>query len=1168
MKNLLIITVFLGSLTTFSQTLSLDTGETYAVVVGISDYQDEQIPDLRFADKDAEAFASFLRSPAGGSLDNDHLKVLINEQATQAQFGAALDWLWEVAAENDRVIIYFSGHGDVERKSITQPGYLLCWDAPSSVYMAGGAFNIRDLNDVVSTISIQNKAKVILVTDACRAGKLSGSVIGGAQATAANLAKQYANEIKILSCQPDEYSVEGEQWGGGRGAFSYHLLDGLYGMADGNSDLNVSLKEIGRYLEDNVTEQVAPEIQNPMIIGDKTEKLIDVFPEILDQLKEGKRGHMQLFTATDSRGIEEEILVAADSNIVEMYYAFQKALADEQFLFVTKEQAEKGRTQNDYADYYYEILSQEPTMERLHSSMRRNYSAALQDAAQQVMNNWMKSSKEKSMETNIDKKQKRLPKKVFTEKVRAFPACLERASELLGKEHYMYPILKARKHFFEGYLLANSDQNPNKALGEKALSQFHQALEWQPDLPQAYWQMIYVYGYNLLEPDSAAIYAQKAMDLYPYWVLPYVNLVFIYSEKYKQYDQAKPYIEKALAIDSSSALVWNIWGLYSFHQKQYDQAEKKLKKAIQLDSTISVIYSNLGLFYQYIRRYEESEKQYKKAIQLDSTFALPHINLAFLYQTTRRNYESEVHYKKAIQLDSTITASYNNLGNVYRSTRRFKEAEKQIKKAIQIDSTYAFAYNSLGILYKTTRRYDEAEKQFKKAIQLDSTYSTTYDNLGSLYQLIQRYDEAEQQFKKAIQLDSTNVTASVNLGYFYQSTGRYDEAEKQYERAIQFDSTNANVFLDLGILYFSTGRIDETEQQFKKAIQLDSTNVAANGNLGIFYKNVRRYEEAEKQIKKTIQLDSTYIYGYFDLGNIYRYTRRYDESEKYYKKAIQLDSTNASFNNNLGKLYIKLKRFEEAEKYYKKAIQLDSSYYPPYYNLGHVYRNSKRYVEAEKYLKEAIQLDSTYPLQYHELGIVYKNTRRYGEAEKHLKKALQLDSTYISAYNNLGLVYKNTRSYVAAEKHYKKALQLDSTFWAAYANLGLQYQLLERWEASEGMILKSIKYSPPLGLLHAVLGNAYTHLPGKMEDAKKELDKALEMNINHPDTYIYLAQWSLKNNQLEETWQYLEQGLEKGLENGELELDYLKTQADFEEMRKDPKWGELMQKYFPEQDKK
>ena len=173
---------------------------TYAVVVGISNYQDKDIPDLRFADKDAEAFANFLRSEAGGKLDVNHLKVLINSEATMAQFAIALDWLWEVCKENDRAIIYFSGHGDVEKKSITQPGYLLCWDAPAHVYMSGGAFALPMFQDVITTLSTQNKAKVIIITDACRSGKLSGTSVGGTQITGSNLAKQYANEIKILSC--------------------------------------------------------------------------------------------------------------------------------------------------------------------------------------------------------------------------------------------------------------------------------------------------------------------------------------------------------------------------------------------------------------------------------------------------------------------------------------------------------------------------------------------------------------------------------------------------------------------------------------------------------------------------------------------------------------------------------------------------------------------------------------------------------------------------------------------------------------------------------------------------------------------------------------------------------------------------------------------------------
>ncbi len=45
------------------------SGDIRAVVVGISDYQSEDIPDLRFADKDAEAFAGFFLKQHRGGLE-------------------------------------------------------------------------------------------------------------------------------------------------------------------------------------------------------------------------------------------------------------------------------------------------------------------------------------------------------------------------------------------------------------------------------------------------------------------------------------------------------------------------------------------------------------------------------------------------------------------------------------------------------------------------------------------------------------------------------------------------------------------------------------------------------------------------------------------------------------------------------------------------------------------------------------------------------------------------------------------------------------------------------------------------------------------------------------------------------------------------------------------
>lgn len=185
--------------------------------------------------------------------------------------------------------------------------------------MAGGAFNLRDLEEVIGTLSIQNKVRAIVIADACHAGKLSGSGIGGAQITGASLARQYANEIKILSCQPNEISLEGEQWGGGRGCFSYHLVDGLFGLANRNEDEFVTIGELDRYLEDRVTSEADPQSQVPILLGNKTDRRARVHPAILADLQKHKSGQMPVFTATESRGLEDDVLAEVDTSIRHMY---------------------------------------------------------------------------------------------------------------------------------------------------------------------------------------------------------------------------------------------------------------------------------------------------------------------------------------------------------------------------------------------------------------------------------------------------------------------------------------------------------------------------------------------------------------------------------------------------------------------------------------------------------------------------------------------------------------------------------------------------------------------------------------------------------------------------------------------------------------------------------
>ncbi|MFZ1423835.1 MAG: caspase family protein [Saprospiraceae bacterium] len=785
----------------------LSNTNTYAVVIGISDYQDPNIPDLRFADKDAEAFANYLRSNASGKLDNDHLKVLINSQATMAQFANALDWLWENVKEGDQAIIYFSGHGDVEKKSLTQPGFLLCWDAPARVYMAGGAFALPMLQEVISTLSIQNKAKVIVITDACRSGTLAGSSVGGSQATAANLAKQFGNEIKIMSCQPNEYSIEGEQWGGGRGAFSYHLLDALYGMADGNNDQWVTLQEIGRYLEDHVTNEVAPISQVPMIIGNRNERLTAVDEQMVASIKSGKTNQM-ILSAIESRGIEEDVLSKLDTNTKVTYQLFKLALKNKTFL----------EPIDACANNYYEQLINEPKLERLHSTMKRNYAAALQDEAQQVINGILKSDINENIFTNMRKK---------ADQYNLYPRKLDRAAELLGPQHYMYKSLKARKYFFEGITLATFNTKTgtignisDKKVIPKVMNYYHQALNWQNDLSYVYLNIGLLYGLGLKQLDSAEYYMYLAIKTTPSWIYPYIMLNEIY--KNNKSEKTRIPLDQANGIDSNSAIVLYKWGEFYTSKQKYDSSEMKLLQLLdhkELGFCRPCVHNALGLNYSRSGRSTDAEKQYLIAYKLDSTLDPIFQNLSSLYLNLKRFPEAEFFATKSINRFPDVSSAYGLLAYIFQNTNRIPLADSLYRIAIKLDSFDKRAYVLLSEIYLNTQRIQEAESILLMGIRNNPLAVELVLLLGKVYFQTQRIEEANQQFNKVLKIDSNNVETHFQLGLVYNQLKRYEESEIENRKVIQLNPKFSLAYYNLACAFSMQNKANEGFIQLELAIQ-------------------------------------------------------------------------------------------------------------------------------------------------------------------------------------------------------------------------------------------------------------------------------------------------------------------------------------------------------------
>jgi hypothetical protein len=245
MKSYLLFIYFLALSVLVKAQSSAEVQNTYGIIIGISSYENSKIPQLQFADKDANFFYSYL---LGKNVPKENIKLLINKDASISAIYEAMNWLKEQCSENDLAYIYFSGHGDLETKEQKSLGYLLAYNSPSNKYK-NNARSLEDLNSDANSLTLNKKAKVILITDACHSGKLAGDFFKGKDFVNQQLQLVLNNEVRLTACDVDQKAAEGEQWGDGRGVFSYYLINGLSGLADNSRDGIIDLKELNTFLE-------------------------------------------------------------------------------------------------------------------------------------------------------------------------------------------------------------------------------------------------------------------------------------------------------------------------------------------------------------------------------------------------------------------------------------------------------------------------------------------------------------------------------------------------------------------------------------------------------------------------------------------------------------------------------------------------------------------------------------------------------------------------------------------------------------------------------------------------------------------------------------------------------------------------------------------------------
>jgi hypothetical protein len=220
---------------------------SWAVVIGINDYT--RAPKLKYAVRDAEEFTEVLVNYYGFKREN--IVKLIDREATKENIMKAFDKLRSKAGKEDRVLVFFAGHGiTVPLPDGREKGYILPVDGSQDELITSAIST-----DQLSEISQLIKAKhLFFIMDACygglifaRAQPLSPSALDYLEVISTRRAR------KALTAGGRDQTVL-DTGPGGHSVFTYYLIDGLKNRtADLNGDGIITSGELNEYVAPRVT---------------------------------------------------------------------------------------------------------------------------------------------------------------------------------------------------------------------------------------------------------------------------------------------------------------------------------------------------------------------------------------------------------------------------------------------------------------------------------------------------------------------------------------------------------------------------------------------------------------------------------------------------------------------------------------------------------------------------------------------------------------------------------------------------------------------------------------------------------------------------------------------------------------------------------------------------
>jgi tetratricopeptide (TPR) repeat protein len=509
---------------------------------------------------------------------------------------------------------------------------------------------------------------------------------------------------------------------------------------------------------------------------------------------------------------------------------------------------------------------------------------------------------------------------------------------------------EALAHFVEGTAFEENGEM------EKALEAYRKVLNVDPGEAELAARVAALLSRQDEFPQAIDI-LKDAIKANPEAPEPYLQLAFIYAKYLKKTDQAVEFANRAITLDPSNIEAYQRLFEIELAAGDERQARQSLDRAAKSRSTDPAFWLRLGKLYSSLVFKPDAEPKADEISRLNEVFTKaveraaedPAIlkEVADYYASSQQIKEAIPLYLRVLELQPDDANAREKLATGFvltnqraKAVEMLEEIIKQHPEKYQPYDLLAQVYDDQARAFQRDNKSEEAKAAFSKAaanyeqsLLINPEHAITYVRLAELLlgpvknaeRAVTLLTDARRHFPDAPEMAYYMGVALREAKHPQQAVAAFEEAlhESELEGG---EIATARFYFDFGATAEQAGLYDKAADLFKKSIAIDPGNAAEAYNyLGYMWAEHNMHlEEAADMIKRALQIDPNNGAYLDSLGWLEFREGKFDQALADLLRASQnMSRDDAVVFEHIGDTYLKLNHVSQALEAWQKAMTLD-----------------------------------------------------------------------------------------------------------------------------------------------------------------------------------------------------------------------------------------------------